>query len=813
MESRKWAGLRQQRVVLARKVLSVFASFLLAVSLVPTLSLDVAWADEGEAHFLFYDCTGAGFGMEWAELTPDAPSSSAIEMFLAAFGEWVFDVLSDEPIESAVSNTEGITVTLGSSHTGECPVNGSSTYNGYYVTTVYIKGLGSSASSGGNWCVTLTTATGATMTFGTDGGGLYTSGTSDLLEAQIDIPESIAANNNTLTLSVDDYYSSTTLFTYTGDGEVTIKVDGEEVEVGNSSAAGPLHIRTANTTSTTKTYGVWPNVVSGVVGTHTVTVSATEGTLYTALEETTVTVVVNKGPADYFTVSLSPSSENWDLVEGGSSVNVSISGQRAGSVGSVSYERAGFVPSTSLNPTGIVSVSDTSSAGFTVTPLSAGSAAMSVTLESEFFESISMEPFVVTVAEATAEDPEDPEGSEDPEDSDDPGLDDSSVPSLDNDLSYTLKVGGSSASFSYVGDGTLSAVSSSPEVATVTVEGSTITISPLAAGITTVTVSASAGEEYAALDPVSIPVTVLAEDEQPDDKEIVRYSATVEVGKTGSIENTAEVPLLYDAENVLVNEGTATSADESIVTASYTDGVLTVEGISEGSATVTIESDEAANKAEVVVTVVAATSFSVNDGGTGVTATQPTGGSNIPVGAETALSVVPLTSGTAYDTLVSYVEESILGVYEVTLTVDDIEVHDGFGGITLSFPVGEGYETAYVYHLMQDGTVQKSIALPVEDGMVTVEVDSLSTFAVAADSADDGEGSDEGSTTASTDTTSDADKTTGLSKTGDTALYLVWAAIGFLLSCAAVSGGFAKGLRRIRRDELALPDKGATAQS
>lgn len=119
------------------------------------------------------------------------------------------------------------------------------------------------------------------------------------------------------------------------------------------------------------------------------------------------------------------------------------------------------------------------------------------------------------------------------------------------------------------------------------------------------------------------------------------------------------------------------------------------------------------------------------DSTTGVKASGTLSGSNIPEGATVALSATPLTSGDAYDKLLNAGAQSEFGVYEITMTVDGKEVSDGFGTLTLSFPVDEQYNGYWftIYHLHDDGTLETQRVVAA-NGYVTFDVTSLSTFSL-----------------------------------------------------------------------------------
>lgn len=101
-------------------------------------------------------------------------------------------------------------------------------------------------------------------------------------------------------------------------------------------------------------------------------------------------------------------------------------------------------------------------------------------------------------------------------------------------------------------------------------------------------------------------------------------------------------------------------------------------------------------------------------------------------GADVVLNVEPVTSGEAYDALVAAMGDGTLaGAYEATLLVNGQPVHDGFGTITLTFPVDpkwNGYNVT-VWHRHGDGSITSETVVAA-DGKVSVTVTDLSTFAL-----------------------------------------------------------------------------------
>lgn len=106
-------------------------------------------------------------------------------------------------------------------------------------------------------------------------------------------------------------------------------------------------------------------------------------------------------------------------------------------------------------------------------------------------------------------------------------------------------------------------------------------------------------------------------------------------------------------------------------------------------------------------------------------------GESVPEGAEVLLSAIKTE-------LTDEQRESVAGfgtpfaAYKVTLYVNGQAVHDGFGSLEISFPVGLAYEgrDATVTHFLDDGS-SASVSAPVTNGYATIEVSDLSTFAVS----------------------------------------------------------------------------------
>lgn len=186
-------------------------------------------------------------------------------------------------------------------------------------------------------------------------------------------------------------------------------------------------------------------------------------------------------------------------------------------------------------------------------------------------------------------------------------------------------------------------------------------------------------------------------------------------------------------------------------------------------------------------------------GNAGVTAQGALAGPNIPDGAIIVVEANTLASGADYDALVRALSSGAPdGVFEVALLVNGKPVHDGFGELSLSFPVAnaEG-RWVTVYHRHQDGSItsQRVVA---ENGFATVAVTDLSAFALeigerasaapeaGGDAGADGAASDPGGAGESSDAPSGNGSESGLAQTGDTAIGYAWAAVA-LCACAIVA--------------------------
>lgn len=170
----------------------------------------------------------------------------------------------------------------------------------------------------------------------------------------------------------------------------------------------------------------------------------------------------------------------------------------------------------------------------------------------------------------------------------------------------------------------------------------------------------------------------------------------------------------------------------------YTDAngnkVTSFEKAGTYTATITGDNKSVWGTTTAQFTVAAAPTVDVpvaDSGNTGITAE---GSLVVPDGSETILEVVPVTEGEAYDALIAKLgDDTLAGMFEAKLLVDGQEVHDGFGSITLTFPLDAKWNGHYVtvYHRHDDGTIT-SERVVAADGKVSVTVTDLSTFMLAA---------------------------------------------------------------------------------
>lgn len=196
-------------------------------------------------------------------------------------------------------------------------------------------------------------------------------------------------------------------------------------------------------------------------------------------------------------------------------------------------------------------------------------------------------------------------------------------------------------------------------------------------------------------------------------------------------------------------------------------------------------------------------------GGTGIKASGKLSGPNVPEGADIEVGTSKVTSGAAYDDLDAAVPDRIGDIFEITLLVNGKEIHDGFGELTISMPVGAGYNghIIVIYHRHQDGSITTSRAV-VRDGYVTFTVTDLSAFALADGGlpADEGDGGAAAATGPDDDgEKADAGKAASrgpLAQTGDAAPVLALIALASAAAGAAVFAGLgARGRhgRHVRR--------------
>lgn len=119
-------------------------------------------------------------------------------------------------------------------------------------------------------------------------------------------------------------------------------------------------------------------------------------------------------------------------------------------------------------------------------------------------------------------------------------------------------------------------------------------------------------------------------------------------------------------------------------------------------------------------------------GNYGITAWGDLGGVNLPKGADVDIDAKELYSGAAYNALRAAIGNGqLLGVFDVDLSVNGANVHDGFGELHLGFTVGYGYEnqTVTVWHCHNDGSLT-SESVVVKDAKANIVVSDLSEFAI-----------------------------------------------------------------------------------
>jgi hypothetical protein len=181
------------------------------------------------------------------------------------------------------------------------------------------------------------------------------------------------------------------------------------------------------------------------------------------------------------------------------------------------------------------------------------------------------------------------------------------------------------------------------------------------------------------------------------------------------------------------------------------------------------------------------------EGTTGVTASGNLVGANVPTGAEVVLSAAAVTSGAVFDDLNELLGESRFGdVIEFSLKVNGEEIHDGFGKILLSFPVGSEWNGYYftVYHRHDDGTIT-SEAVIARNGFINITVSDLSSFAlVRGENSEAGEGDDDEGDENETGETASA-----LPQTGDNLALMLFGVVSAFSACAL----FAVSFLRVRQ--------------
>ncbi|MDR1015047.1 MAG: hypothetical protein LBL86_08755 [Coriobacteriales bacterium] len=276
--------------------------------------------------------------------------------------------------------------------------------------------------------------------------------------------------------------------------------------------------------------------------------------------------------------------------------------------------------------------------------------------------------------------------------------------------------------------------------------GKTLTVAAVAAGSAVLTLWAEETATTTALAPCIVAFTVKAA--PPVTKPVTALDPlSLPVGATATSTVT-----LYDAGGKPVAGAVGFNGfDEKVIGVSYdaAASALSIRALAPGQTTLTISSEEAAEDYTMQVTVTAAADdpddstddpadeptvklSDVQAGDTGVKITGTLQGPNIPAGATVAATVEAATSGDAYDKhLAAKGEGDILGVYEINLIVNGKEIHDGFGTLTLAFPVDASYTegTVLVRHLHQNGKFTEH-STKVANKTASLKVTDLSTFAL-----------------------------------------------------------------------------------
>lgn len=119
-------------------------------------------------------------------------------------------------------------------------------------------------------------------------------------------------------------------------------------------------------------------------------------------------------------------------------------------------------------------------------------------------------------------------------------------------------------------------------------------------------------------------------------------------------------------------------------------------------------------------------------GTSGVVAWGNLAGANIPAGAAVSIAANAVTSGAAYNDLRAAMGSGrLLGAFQVDLTVNGAQIHNGFGELGLAFPMPYGFEgrTVTVWHRHNDGSITSQVAT-VENGEVRITTRDLSEFAI-----------------------------------------------------------------------------------
>lgn len=384
-----------------------------------------------------------------------------------------------------------------------------------------------------------------------------------------------------------------------------------------------------------------------------------------------------------------------------------------------------------------------------------------------------------------------------------------------------------------------------------------LTVEPKAAGTADFTVTVAGGDSYNdAKQTINLSVSA-ADEDQPteggDDNPQAKNTIALEPMTVAAGASKSGNIAIKDADGNTVESGiVVASSNDAIATAKYEGGTLTVTGVAEGTATITLSSAALDDDYSIAVSVTgqqssAGDSSSGNgdasgDGsnnGTGENGTAgDSGNGGDGSGNAAANPVVTVTDASkdgvkvdysglelantsdisivvngvssdsdAYKQLKDKATGSLLAVYTVKMTVDGEEVHDGFGTLKISFPVDSAYEgkEVIVAHLHRDGTLTNEKAT-VTNGFATVAVTDLSEFSVQSGTSTPATANNTNAGTKNTTNSGNTSQGSNLAKTGDDSMTLVWGGLAVI-----VVAGIAGSVLAIRGRREDKPDNGKAA--